>query len=284
MIGVMFDRSRPPEELRSFARELDDLGVDQLWVVEDLGWAGSIAAAATALEATERIAVGIGIVPAPLRNPVLLAMELATLERLHPGRLIAGIGHGAGDWMSQVGAAVSSPLTLLEETFVAVRDLLAGQRVETSGRYVKIDGIQLVHPPETVPPLLAGVVKAKSLALSGRVADGTILAEGIGPAGIADALHHIKADRPHQLVVLTHVFIDADGDAVRAATAPVRAEYAAFHGIAEQDVFLPSGSDRLAAQAISSLWSAGAGSVVLRPLGDDPMGMVRTTLKALGRL
>src|ERR1700712_3410777 len=134
-IGVMFDRARPPEELVDFARSLDSLGVDELWVVEDLGWGGAIAAAATALAVTDRLAVGIGIVPAPLRNPALLAMELATLERLHPGRLIAGIGHGAGSWMADVGAAVDSPLTLLEETFVGGRELLGGGRVRSSGRY-----------------------------------------------------------------------------------------------------------------------------------------------------
>ena len=125
-IGVMFDRARPPEELIDFARDLERLGVDELWVVEDLGWGGAIASAATALAVTERIVVGIGIVPAPLRNPALLAMELATLERLHPGRLIAGIGHGVSEWMAKVGEAVDSPLTLLEETFVGVRALLDG--------------------------------------------------------------------------------------------------------------------------------------------------------------
>ena len=158
-IGVMFERGRPPEELIAFAQDVERLGVDELWLVEDLGWGGAIAAAGTVLAVTDRIVVGIGIVPAPLRNPALLAMELATLERLHPGRIIAGIGHGVAEWMNQVGALVSSQLTLLEETIVGVRALLSGSRVQSEGRYVKIDGIQLVHPPATVPPLYAGVMK-----------------------------------------------------------------------------------------------------------------------------
>ena len=39
----------------------------------------------------------------PLRNVALTAMELATVERMFPGRFVPGIGHGVLDWMGQVG-------------------------------------------------------------------------------------------------------------------------------------------------------------------------------------
>jgi len=51
----------------------------------------------------------------PLRNVALTAMEIATLARLFPGRLTAGIGHGVQDWMGQAGAKVESPMTLARE-------------------------------------------------------------------------------------------------------------------------------------------------------------------------
>src|SRR5258708_1142200 len=130
----MFDRSLPPETLADFAREVERAGADDLWVVEDLRWAGSIASAGAALAATESLRVGIGIAPAPLRNPALLAMELGTLARIHPGRLIAGVGHGALDWMREVGAAVPNQLALLEETIGAVRASLRGAEVTVDGR------------------------------------------------------------------------------------------------------------------------------------------------------
>ena len=103
-VGVMFDRDRPPEDLAGFAAALEESGADDLWVVEDLGWAGSISAAALALSATRRLRVGIGIAPVVLRNPALLAMELATLARVHPGRLVAGVGHGVPEWMRKDGS------------------------------------------------------------------------------------------------------------------------------------------------------------------------------------
>lgn len=70
-------------------------------------------------------------------------MEWAALAEFFPGRLIAGLGHGVQTWMEQIGARVASPLTLLEETTTAVRQLLAGEEVTIAGRYVQLTGVQL---------------------------------------------------------------------------------------------------------------------------------------------
>ncbi|MET0422574.1 MAG: LLM class flavin-dependent oxidoreductase, partial [Actinoplanes sp.] len=160
-IGFMFDRDRAPEELTGFAAALEELGADDLWVVEDLGWAGGISAAALALAATERLRVGIGIAPVALRNPALLAMELANLARVHEGRLVAGVGHGVTEWMRKVGAHTTGKLALLEETIVAVRGLLAGESVTLHGREVTVDDVALTFPPRVAPPLVTGVVRPR---------------------------------------------------------------------------------------------------------------------------
>ena len=91
--------------------------------------------------------VGIGLLPVPLRNPALAAMEIATLARLFPDRFVPALGHGVLDWMGQVGARVASPMTLLREHAVAVRELLDGERVDVDGRYVHLDGVALDWPP-----------------------------------------------------------------------------------------------------------------------------------------
>ncbi|MGO4429881.1 LLM class flavin-dependent oxidoreductase, partial [Streptomyces sp. MCAF7] len=150
----MFDRDGKPEELSAFARAVEEYGADDLWVVEDLGWAGAISSATLALAATERLRVGLGIAPAPLRNPALLAMELAMVARVFPGRFIAGVGHGVPEWMAQVGAASPTPLALLEETITVVRTLLRGETATLDGRAVHIDGVTLVHPPAEPPPVV----------------------------------------------------------------------------------------------------------------------------------
>jgi 5,10-methylenetetrahydromethanopterin reductase len=288
-IGVMFDHDRPPEELQAFAVAVEEAGADDLWVVEDLGWAGSVSTAALALAATTRIRVGIGIAPVPLRNPALLAMELGTLARVYPGRLVAGLGHGVPEWMRKVGAEPARKLALLEETILAVRGLLRGETVTRHGQEVTIDGVALVHPPAQVPPIVTGVVRPRSLELSGRVADGTIIAEGHGPAQLADIREHIDRGRagggvegPHDLIVFA--FLRVDDEPARAAEA-VRETVegqAAWLGVEPEELFGLVGSAVTVAEQFAALSAAGAATVVLRPIGPDPIGQVQAALAAIG--
>src|ERR1700712_2919663 len=125
-LGAVCRPSLPPERLRSVALEADRVGLPELWIWEDCFKEGGLTQAAAALAWTSRLRLGIGLLPVPLRNVAATAMELATLERMFPGRVIAGIGHGVQEWMAQVGVRPQSPLTLLREYTVALRGLLAG--------------------------------------------------------------------------------------------------------------------------------------------------------------
>jgi alkanesulfonate monooxygenase SsuD/methylene tetrahydromethanopterin reductase-like flavin-dependent oxidoreductase (luciferase family) len=124
VLGVVFRPQLPPERLRPVAEAADAAGLDELWLWEDCFLESGIASAAAALAWTSRLTIGVGLLPVPLRNVALTAMEVATLERLFPGRLKIGVGHGVQDWMAQVGAKVSSPVTLLREHLDALRALL----------------------------------------------------------------------------------------------------------------------------------------------------------------
>ena len=285
----MFDRERPPEELTGYAGLLEELGADDLWVVEDLGWTGSISAAALALAATRRLRVGLGIAPVALRNPALLAMEVGNLGRVHPGRLVAGVGHGVPEWMRKVGAEPARKLARLEETIVAVRGLLAGDEVELHGREVTVDGLRLVHPPAVAPPIVTGVVRPRSLELSGRVADGTILAEGAGPAQVAEALTHIErgraaGERPgHELIVFAFLHVDDDTDRAAGAVREVVAGQAAWLGVDPSQVFGLFGPAAAIPAQVAALHQAGAATIVLRPIGANPDAQTRAALAALGR-
>ncbi|MFM9587926.1 LLM class flavin-dependent oxidoreductase [Streptomyces scabiei] len=281
-IGVMHDRDWAPEGLPEFARRAEALGVDDLWVVEDLGWNGGVSAAAVALGATRRLRVGIGIAPAPLRSPALLAMELATLARVFPGRLVAGIGHGVREWMAQVGVAPRSPLALLEETITSVRALLRGERVDLEGREVRLDGVKLVHPPAEVPPVVAGVVRTRSLELSGRVADGTLIAEGHGPRDLARIreLTAKGAAGDHTLTVFAFACAGDDPDAVARALHPHTEGHGAWLGRPQDEVFTVSGDAAGAVAGIRALAEAGADTVVLRFVGEDPLGQLEAVLAA----
>lgn len=217
-IGTCFDRSFPPSAVVEFAERLETGGVDQLWVIEDCFYTAGISLAATALARTERLTVGLGILPAVARNPAVTAMELATLAELAPGRLLAGIGHGVQDWMEQMGARTPSPLTTLEEVLTVVRRLLAGERVTFEGRQVQLRDVELDRPPGTPPPVLAGVRGPRSLAMAGRVAEGLVIAEGAGPAYVRQALQQAGEPDPFRVSMFSALYIEDDRrDAYRRA-------------------------------------------------------------------
>ncbi|HZD72555.1 MAG TPA: LLM class flavin-dependent oxidoreductase [Actinomycetota bacterium] len=187
-LGAVFLPQLPPERLRGVARAADEAGLEELWLWEDCFRESGVASAAAALAWTGRLRVGVGLLPVPLRNVALTAMEVATLDRLFPGRLLVGVGHGVQGWMGQVGARVVSPLTLLREYAVALRVLLHGEEVTTEGTYVRLDKVALDWPPADPPALLVGAVGPRTLRLCGEVADGTILTGGTS----AD---HVRAAR-----------------------------------------------------------------------------------------
>ncbi|MFF0160395.1 LLM class flavin-dependent oxidoreductase [Streptomyces sp. NPDC005263] len=76
-VGVMLPLDLPVGEVLPYVRRAEELGFDQVWVVEDLGWRGGVAQAATVLAATTNLTVGIGIMPAGARNVCFAAVGSA---------------------------------------------------------------------------------------------------------------------------------------------------------------------------------------------------------------
>ncbi len=218
-LGIQLGSSLTPEELPQFAAQCERLGFRQLWIAEDYFSYGGIAAAATVLGATERAVVGIGVLASVVRHPAVAAMEFAQLAQAYPGRVIGGIGHGAPGWMRQMGLKQRSPLTALEECATVIRALLAGEAVTADGDYFTLDRIRLTHVPAEDVPIFTGVHGAKSLALSGRVADGTLLGWFSSPAYVRWAIEQINAaagpDSGHRVATLAVTSVDRDGSAAR---------------------------------------------------------------------
>ncbi|MBO3102518.1 LLM class flavin-dependent oxidoreductase [Cellulomonas fengjieae] len=311
-VGVMLPRDLPAHLFRTFAERAEALGFDELWVVEDCFFRGGIAQAAAALAMTERIRVGIGILPAAVRNAAFTALEAATLGELFPGRIDVGIGHGMPGWMRQVGAWPTSPLTMLEEHLDAVRAVVRGGRVDADGRYVSLDGVDLNTPPASVPRVLAGVRGPKSLALAGRSADGTVLAEPVTPEYVAEALRHIAPTREHRIVGYCVAAVDDDAARARATARPALewmgepdwdvhiaplpfadefralraasatgAEFAARMPDAWVDQLAVVGTVVDARARIGQLHDAGVTTAVLLPVGPDPLAALEGLARVL---
>ncbi|GAA2372243.1 hypothetical protein [Dactylosporangium salmoneum] len=89
-------------------------------------------------------------------------MELATLTRSLPGRVIAGIDHGMPNWTRQADARPASPLTLSREDTIAVHTLLRGEPGPAPGRYVTVEGVVIGETPAAPPPVVLGMRGLKS--------------------------------------------------------------------------------------------------------------------------
>jgi 5,10-methylenetetrahydromethanopterin reductase len=215
-LSLIIPPDLPPERFVPVARAAEASGVDEVWLWEDCFAESGTATAAAVLAATERLRVGIGLLPVPLRAVALTAMEIATLERMAPGRLLPGIGHGILEWMGQAGVRAASPLTLLREHAQALRRLLAGDEVSVQGRYVQLDRVQLRWPPAAPPPLYLGAQRPKTLALAAELGDGVILAGDATPDSARAAVAATRAERaergldaPFGIVQFTSVRADA---------------------------------------------------------------------------
>jgi 5,10-methylenetetrahydromethanopterin reductase len=308
-LGIIFTADRPPEALARFAAAAESAGLDELWLWEDCFLAGGIAATATALAATRRLTVGLGVMPAVFRNPVAVAMEIATLGRLHPSRFIAGLGHGVPAWMERIGALPAKPVRALEETAIAIRRLLSGELVTTNGDYVNLTNVRLEQAPPVVPPLVLGVRRPFGLRASGRSADGTILAEPAAPAYIRWARERIDEGRlaagrtdPHRLIVFVKGRVDSNRDHARHAIAEALlqesvasqlapldrdADITALRAIGDPATMAPQIPDDLLdeltatgtpEQVIASLTAiaeTGVDSIAFAPIGPNPDEQVR---------
>ncbi|MBN1921947.1 MAG: LLM class flavin-dependent oxidoreductase [Anaerolineae bacterium] len=303
--GVIFHPRFPSEQLADFSRRAEAAGFDELWLWDDCFLPGALTSAALALSATRQIKVGIGLLPATAYNPLFAAMELTTLARAFPGRILPGFGHGVGSWMAQIGAAPKSSLKAVAETITVVRRLLRGDSVTLQGEQVNLDQVQMQVVPEVVPPLYVGAMRERTLRLAGRIGDGTILTGMSSPAYTRWAREHIRAGMSesgrsqHRVVAYLDVKVSLDGkiarDAARRALAArlpwadvqvaesgIGAEVAAYldthsgEDLARAmpdtwlDTFTASGTPEQVGASIERLVAAGVDSVLFQPLNGDP--------------
>lgn len=269
-IGVQVAATTPPARLGSILAEVERLGYGEAWLAEDYFELGGIASVSAALAATASIPVGLGVASVRVRHPAVTAMEFATIAGAHPGRFMAGLGHGVPEWTAQMGLHPSSLIRSLHEGASAVRRLLEGAELTEAGEYHAFDGVRLLHLPTEPVPLYFGVHGPRSLALSGELADGTLLGWFSSPEYVRWARERIEEGRraagrtdPHAIVALLVCSIDdADPDAARAELAAWASEFLKAQAGRPETVATEAGRRLDAAIGV-----AGTG-----PLPDDVIG------------
>jgi alkanesulfonate monooxygenase SsuD/methylene tetrahydromethanopterin reductase-like flavin-dependent oxidoreductase (luciferase family) len=228
-MGVFILGDVPPKDIVQLSRQIEASGFSEIWFAEDYFMLSGFASAAIALQATESINVGIGVVSAVVRHPAVTAMEAATLAGAYPGRFTLGIGHGVPAWTRQMKLYPKSVLTAMRESVTSVKRLLAGETISEQGEYFGFDEVKLTHPAPTLQ-VLTGVVNPKSVDLTAEIADGMLISALAGPEYVHTVSERIKSQRAggeedFRFVTYALISVSPKRDEARSKVRPLAALY-----------------------------------------------------------
>jgi probable F420-dependent oxidoreductase len=175
--GLGTRASTDPERFAALVTGLERLRFDSLWLSERVtgDCPDPIVGLGVAAGLTTRIKFGFSVLVVPGRNPMLLAKELATLDRLSGGRLLPAFGLGAVDPGEQqaFGVERTERAARFNEALPLLRRFWAGETVDHDGRFHRYEGA-VVRPVPVQEPLeiwLGGIAPSE-LRRCGRLGDG----------------------------------------------------------------------------------------------------------------
>lgn len=175
-----------PALIRRFAIRAEELGIDDVWVSEhiivprdqfprsplfydpvlSLTWAAAV---------TTRVRLGTSVLVLPMRHPLPLAKELATLHNFSDGRLILGVGVG---WLAPEFAALGVPFNergrRLDEGLAMMRAVWSQDPVTFRARHIPavIEGMTMTPMPISPIPIWFGGSSDAALRRTARLGDG----------------------------------------------------------------------------------------------------------------
>ena len=161
---------------RDRARAAEELGYSALYLTDHFdNQFGPLVAATVAAEATTTLHVGTLVLNNDLRNPVVLAKEIATLGLVAEGRVEIGIGAG---WLKtdyeETGVSFESPGSRIErlaESLVIMRTLWSEGEVTFSGRHYSVVGARCEPRPSSLPSIIVGGGSKRILTLAAKEAN-----------------------------------------------------------------------------------------------------------------
>ncbi len=183
------------DELRNYALVAEEAGFDSLWVTERYFHEETFSLLGFLAAATRRIRLGLGVTNPYTRNPALMGMSAATLDRISGGRFLLGLGR-SDKWMieGRMGMPYERPLDTMRETVGQLRQLLAGERVNGAGVYWDLKAVRLaVRPVQESLPIYLAAIGPKALRLAGAVADGVLLNAYVPASYVRYAVQQIVA-------------------------------------------------------------------------------------------
>jgi probable F420-dependent oxidoreductase len=260
------------ERFGGFVDALERRGFDSLWLSERLTGPAPdpLVALAVAAGRTRKLKLGTSVLVVPGRNPVVLAKELASLDRLSGGRLLPGVGLGARVPAEHRAFGVDrrARAGLFDEAIVLMRRLWTEDDVHHEGEHFHVDGVTLRPRPVQQPiDVWLGGTAPSELRRTGRFGDGwlpSFTVPGEVEAGWATINHvaaeHDRAIDPEHLGALVIYTRGGLPDAIARVVADRRPEL-------DPREVVPDGVDAVRRQ-LERFIAAGASKFVVVPLAD----------------
>lgn len=210
------------DSIRAVAKESEELGYDSVWANDHVVWDrphqervllcgskesfrlrpkpvnvyDSISTMAFVAGITERLAIGPMVLQLPLRNPVILAKQTATIDDLSGGRLVLNIGLGTWEKeFASVGVPWKERSAIADESLQVLKILWSQTNATFSGRYFAFSDVELFPKPVQKPHPPIGIGGNSRAALRRACKYGEIWAPGIGtmPIEIEAAQEYVKS-------------------------------------------------------------------------------------------
>jgi probable F420-dependent oxidoreductase len=179
-----------PEDFVRLAQAAERLGYDAVWGNDHITAAPYVRTKwseppnfyevlmtlATVGAHTRRVRLGTAVLVLPLRDPVLLAKQVATLDQLTGGRAVLAVGIGAyreefeAHWPRRAGARRGD---LLDEGLIALRRLLTEREATHAGVHYAFEKLELWPKPVQRPfPIYIGGHNEAAVARAARLGQG----------------------------------------------------------------------------------------------------------------
>jgi len=176
--------------LLRLAEKAEDLGFDSVWAGDSLlarPRHEPLTLLAAVAGRTRRVNIGTAVLVVPIRNPVLMAHQIATLDQVSDGRVLLGVGAGIDApnvhaEFEAAGKTFEKRFGTMLEAVRLMRKLWTGEAVDWEGRW-KVRGGKLAPKPVQSggPPMWGGGSAPASLSRAAKHFDGWF------PTGPADA-------------------------------------------------------------------------------------------------
>ena len=202
-IGVGFGgwpfSEKDPDLLWQYVDACEELGIDSLWlsdrVVSEVMNVDPMITLSFIAARTTKLKFGTSVLALPLRNPTILAKEIATLDFLSKGRSLPAVGLGTEDLREYeaCGSRRSQRVGRTEEAIKIMRLLWSQDNVTFHGKYYTLNDVTIQPKPaqKGLPPMWIGGRSEAALRRTAKIGDGWLVSQAT-PEEVKDGIAKIK--------------------------------------------------------------------------------------------